>query len=471
MARFVGRAGELRQLDHELTRVRQVTEEPGRCVLVRGRRRVGKSRLIERFCDGARVPYAFFTASQQGHGEVGLFAEAVLESSLPGRALFADAQPTSWDSALRLLAAALDDHLPSVVVIDEFPYLVADDPSVEATFQKQWDRLLSKKSVLLVLVGSDLAMMEALNTHGRAFFQRGTEMIVAPLSPAETGEIVGAPSAVDSFDAYLVTGGLPLVCGAWPPGVTMWEYLADALAQSTSPIIVSGERTLSAEFPSHVQARAVLGQIGSGETTFSNIARATGGIQAATLNRALEMLQAKRVVRREVPLSTKPSREARYRVADPYLRFWLRFVGPHLAEIERGRSDRVMARLRRDWTTWRGRAIEPIVRDALARLAPISGLPPADVVGGFWTRSNSPEIDIIGGDRGPVAKQIAYAGTIKWLEDRPLDQADLNRLTADVLHVPGADRSTPLLAVSRSGVTARGAAAILGPDDLLAAWT
>ncbi len=471
MVGFIGRERELRSLHQQLEGIAaDARREPsGRCLLVRGRRRVGKSRLIEQFCAHAEVPYVFFTASQQGLGELDLFAEEAAQSDLPGKELFSAANPQSWDAALQVLAAAVSDDEPTVVVIDEFPYLVNDDATVEATFQKQWDRLLSKKPVLLILVGSDLAMMEALNTHGRAFFQRGAELVVPPLSPVEAGTIVGATHAADFFDAYLLTGGLPLICAEWPSGMTMWAYLGDALAEPTSALIVSAERALAAEFPDEAQARVVLGQIGAGERTFSNIARAAGGLQAMSLTRALDVLTAKRVVAREVPLSTKASKEARYRVSDPYLRFWLRFIGPHLAEIERGRSDRVLDRIRRDWTTWRGRAIEPVIREALSRLSPVAGLPPGDAVGGFWTRSNIPEIDIIAADRAPVAESVAYAGTIKWLDEKPLDQSDLNELSARLVKVPGASAATPLLAVSRAGVTGSGAIA-LGPEDLLAAW-
>jgi uncharacterized protein len=471
MKHFVGRARELASLDQQIKRVTAGVDgsNPGRCILVRGRRRVGKSRLLEEFCARAGVPFVFFTASKQGTAEVDLFTAEVVGSSLPGRDLFAAASPQTWDAALRLLAQALAETGPAVVVIDEFPYLVANDPTIEATFQKQWDRLLSKRPVLLVLVGSDLAMMEALNTHGRAFFQRGVEMVVPPFSPAEVGSVVGARTAADAFDAYLITGGLPLICDEWPKGATMWRYLGDALREPTSALIVSSERVLAAEFPTEVQARDVLGQIGSGEVTFSNIARAGGGMHAAALNQALKTLADKRVVARETPLSTKPSKEARYRVADPALRFWLRFVGPRMAEIERGRGDRVVERVRGDWSTWRGRAIEPVVREALTRLSPIDGLGPADAVGGFWRRSNVPEIDIIGADRAPVAKAIAYVGAIKWLERAPFDQADLNRLIADRAAVPGAGPHTPTVVVSRAGVSAKGTVG-LGPDDLIAAW-
>ncbi len=470
MSGFVGRRRELASLERELARVRSDQEQPGRCIMVRGRRRVGKSRLIEEFCARAGVPHVFFAASRQGAAEVPLFAREVADSDLGGRDLFADANPATWEAALRLLGAGVEDQLPAVVVLDEFPYLVKDDPSLEATFQKLWDRVLSKKRILLILVGSDLAMMESLDDHDRAFHQRGTELVVHPMSPVEVRDITQIESAADAFDAYLITGGLPLVCVEWPAGMSMWGYLEAALNEQVSALVVSGERALAAEFPSDAQARIVLEAIGSGERTFTNVARAAGGLTAASVTRSLDLLGTKRVVARDVPLSTSRSKEARYRVADPYLRFWLRFIGKHTGEIERARGDRILGRIRRDWATWRGRAIEPVIREALVRMSPIEGLPAADAVGGFWTRTNNPEIDVIGADRAPVARKIAYAGTIKWLDNAPLDQGDIRKLIGDLGAVAGADEHTPLVAISRSGATATGAV-ILGPEDLLQAWT
>lgn len=471
MAAFVGRTRELKSLDHLLERVRSGLGKaaPGQCILVRGRRRVGKSRLLEQFCEKSGVPYVFFCASQQGAREAVLFGEEVAQSSLPGCELFVDSRPETWDAALRTLAAAVDEAGPTIVVIDEFPYLVGQDSSIEATFQKQWDRLLSKKPVLLVLIGSDLTAMEALGAHSRPFYQRGTEMVVGALSPVETAEIVGSPTAADAFDAYLVTGGLPLICDGWPARLTMWEFLEGALSEPTSPLIVSAERVLAAEFPAEAQARSVLTQIGAGEVTFTNIARAAGGLQQMSAKRSLDLLGKKYVVAKELPLSTATSHEARYRVADPYLRFWLRFIGPYMPEIERGRGDRVLTRIVRDWATWRGRAIEPIIREALCRLSPVTGLPAADYVGGFWTRNNIPEIDIIAGDASPVAHKLAYAGTIKWLDNKELTQADVHQLVGNLTQVPGATAGLPLVAVSRSGVNATGVVR-LGPGDLIAAW-
>jgi hypothetical protein len=217
MRGFVGRGPQIAKLNALLDGIGGGTGGTrGRCVMLRGRRRVGKSRLVEEFSSHAGVPAVFFTASRQGRREIELFTAEVAESDLPGRDLLRAANPNDWDAALQLLAAAVPDDEPAIVVFDEFPYLLEGDASVDATFQKHWDRSLSKKPVLLILVGSDLAMMEELNTHGRAFYQRGTEMVVPPLSPVENATIVGMEDPDTAFDTYLVTGGLPLICQEWP---------------------------------------------------------------------------------------------------------------------------------------------------------------------------------------------------------------------------------------------------------------
>lgn len=469
---FVGRQHELAQLGDLLNLVRSGgrTGRPGRAVLIRGRRRVGKSRLVEEFAQRSSLPHVFFTAAGVSREEeLASFAAEVTASDLPEAANFAGfATPQTWDAALTLLAGILPSDQPSMVVFDEMPYLAAEDPGFEGTLQKAFDRILSRLPVLLVLIGSDLAMMEALNTYGRPFYQRGTEMIVPPLNPAEVASMLAEPAA-EAIDAFLITGGLPLILDEWPRGASLWEYLEFALKRPASALIVSGERALAAEFPAEAQARTVLNAIGHGERTFTLIGRAAGGLNPGALSRSLDILTSKRLVEAHLPLSTQPSKETRYYVADPHLRFWLSFIGPGMPAIERGRGDQVFSAIKVKWSSWRGRAVEPVIRQSLLRLPP--GILPdgTEAVGGYWTRTNDPEIDLVGADRAPIAKEITMTGSIKWLDNKPFDARDLARLVIHRSQLPGADDATPLLAVSRTGTTTT-SATVLTPDDLLAAW-
>ncbi|GAB2875817.1 ATP-binding protein [Streptomyces mayteni] len=478
MAGFVGRESELETLRRHLDWVREGRGDlPGRALLLRGRRRVGKSRLVDRFCELAGVPYVVHQATrgEDAERERLRFLTEVRESSLPNTELLAGISAVAdWDAALRQLALVLPDDRPSVVVLDELPWMIERDPVLEGTLQTVWDRVLSRKPVLLVLIGSDLAMMERLSEYGRPFYQRGVEMVLRALSPHEVMTMTGLP-ARDAFDAYLITGGLPLLCQEWREGESRAGFLARCLEDPTSPLLVSGERTLAAEFPTALQARHVLSVVGSGERAFGTIAAAAGGIARpllpGTLNPILRTLVDRRLIAVDVPLSSRPGdRDRRYRVADPYLRFWLTFLENGIAAIERGRGRVVAEEVERGWTSWRGRAIEPLVREALARALPDEQWPTVREVGGWWPRTNRPEVDLVGADREAPAREIGFVGSIKWHEQAPFDRRALAALARDASAVPGATDETPLVAVSRAGFAVDGLAASYDPDRLMESW-
>ncbi|GAB3658701.1 ATP-binding protein [Actinocorallia lasiicapitis] len=478
MVGFVGRGRELDLLRRHLGRVQQGRgDQRGRAILLRGRRRVGKSRLVDVFCEGAGVPYAVHQATRGERSEVELarFAASVLRSDLPGRQLMEGVRFDAWDTALRQLAVVLPDDQPSIVVIDELPWLLEQDPAAEGTLQTVWDRVLSRKPVLLILIGSDLAVMEQISTYGRPFHQRAIEMVLPPLSPREVMSMTGL-SPADAFDAYLITGGLPLVCQEWPEGADRGQFLREALDDPTSPLLVSGERTLSAEFPTALVPRTVLSAIGTGERTFSTIAARAGAgkeapLPAGSLSPILHALAAKRIISVDTPLSTRAGdRDRRYRVADPYLRFWLTFLERNIPEVERGRGDLVAERIEQSWTSWRGRTIEPVIRDALARLLPDPRLPGTRVVGGWWNRTNNPEVDLVGADKEAPANRVRFVGSIKWFEQAAFGSRELHTLTREASMVPGTDPDTRLVGVSRSGFAVEGLHAEFGPDQLMEAW-
>jgi hypothetical protein len=470
MDSFIGRERELGLLATAFGRVQSggLGGRPGRAMLIRGRRRVGKSRLVEEFVERTDMPYLFFTAEGQATAatDIALFVQAIAESALPGACRAAGLQADSWPAAFRLLATAVEGGGPVVVVIDEMPYLIQNDSGFEGALQKAFDRELSRLPVLLLCVGSDISMMESLNACGRPFHQRATEMVIAPLTPRDVAAALQVPAA-QAFDAYLVSGGLPLILDEWPRGATVAEYLRAAVRDPTSALIVSGERSIAAEFPDEAHARQVLRAIGTGEQTFTRIMKATG-IPKSTLLRALELLADKRVVSAVLPLSTKASQQTRYLIADAHLRFWLAFLGRFMAEIERGRGDLTLARIDRTWTTWRGRAVEPVIRDAVSRLAG-DRIPMAEAVGSYWTRSGDFQVDLVGAGREPVARQIHFVGSVKWRDNRPFSQADLAELLVHRSAVPGATETTPLVAVSRDHAQVDGVH-LLTPDDLIDAW-
>jgi hypothetical protein len=470
---FVGRERELASLSAQLDTVRAGRRaDPGVAVMIRGRRRIGKSRLVDELTRRAGVPFVYFQAARNApvRDELSTFASSVAASTLPNAAVAAGNAPQSLTAALTLLDAALGDQ-PAIVVIDELPWLLEQIGGGAGELQRVWDTRLSKKPVLLLLLGSDLAMMEQLMAADQPFYGRATEMILGPLTPADVGQMVGADDAMGAFDAFLVTGGLPLVAQEWGHGEALTSFLDRSFASSTSALVVSGGRALDAEFPEASISRRVLTAIGGkGGRTFTAIQNdgASDPMNASTLTATLRALTDKRIVAADEPLSAKPAtKNRRYRIDDPALRFWLAFVEPALGEVDRARPDLALARVERGFTSWRGRAIEPVVRDSLERLLPDATWPQVAKVGGWWPRNNTPEIDLVGATR---QHDVQFAGSITW-RSSPLTARDVTALSVDATSIPGVSAGTPLVAVCPGGADPGARLAqVWDAGDLLAAW-
>nr|WSZ98091.1 AAA family ATPase [Streptomyces sp. NBC_00857] len=478
---FVGRSTELNVLRKRLDRTRATGS--GSAVAIRGRRQVGKSRLVQEFCDRAGLPYLFFTATKGASSLEALtaFHTELRESGLArhDEAVLPLDAPRNWPDGLRLLATVLPST-PCVVVLDELPWLAEQDPLFDGALQTAWDRLLSQRPVLLLLLGSDLHMMERLTAYDRPFYGRADNLVLGPLNPAETGKILGL-DAPDAIDAHLVSGGLPGILRAWPHSMPALDFIEAECADPASPLFGVPESALMAEFPAPDQSRRVLEAIGSGERTHANIAAAAGSqdgvLPSGVLSPILRRLsQQKQVLAVDSPLSTKPGKPALHRIADSNLRLYLAALRTAEQLALRGRPEAAFRAVQRRWAAWRGRAVEPLIRESL-ELAAVTGdfpWPDTEAVGGWWNRQFSPEIDLIGADRAPVAQTVFFAGSVKWLAG-PFDRHDLTALERGAAQVPGFTPDTGGLVVATlSGTTDIAGADSVGlvwePRDVVAAW-
>lgn len=478
---FVGRTRELTALRKRLDQVTATGQ--GTALTLRGRRQIGKSRLVQEFCERAGTPHLFFAATKglSPIDTVSRFLAELIESTLPAEP---DSIPipaaATWPDALRILAGALP-AAPSIVILDEAPWLAEQDPTFDGALQTAWDRLLSPKPVLLLLLGSDLHMMERLTAYDHPFFGRADNLVLDPLNPAEIGSALGLGGA-DALDAHLVCGGLPGILRTWPAGMPALEFLRQECDDPAAAVFSVPESTLVAEFPVPDQTRRVLESIGNGERTQSTIAAAAGGHQGAiptgSLSPLLRRLSTeKHILCVDEPLATKSGKPALYRIADSNLRLYLAMLRSAQDHSRRGRPDAAFRVITRRWQSWRGKAVEPLVRDALSLVLDSDDFPwpGTETIGAWWNRQFNPEIDLVGADRSPAAKTITFAGSIKWL-GTPFDRHDLAALHAGAAQIPGfTPGSTGLAVVSLSGIEKSSyfntVGLIWSANDIVTSWT
>ena len=150
MEKFVDRQSEIAELNQLLS------GSSAQFISIYGRRRVGKTTLILQWAQHSGLPYLYWVARRET-------ADAARHSL--ARTVWAWAYPDtpnpepprfdSWEILFREMARLLGDK-KTIVILDEFPYLVESDPSFPSHLQAAWDHLFKEKPYLLVLAGSHI---------------------------------------------------------------------------------------------------------------------------------------------------------------------------------------------------------------------------------------------------------------------------------------------------------------------------
>lgn len=301
-----------------------------------GRRRVGKTELLARFCEGKR---SIFFVSDLG-------SEISLRTGLSGAintTLFGPNQMnavySSWEDLLRALAQAAETER-LVVVLDEFPYLVTAHPPLATILQRVWDQTLKNSQIMLILCGSYVGMMEetVLGYQAPLYGRRTSQYLLEPLQFKDARLFYPSFDLEDQVRAYAIYGGTPAYLHTLQSQLSLKENILDGILSRGSFLYDEVRFLLQQELREPRNYFAILQAIAAGKTRLNEIKQATG-IEGATAY--LDTLQQLHLVERVVPVTeTQPQKSRRgiYRLKDHYLRFWFRYVHPNRSQLERGRA-------------------------------------------------------------------------------------------------------------------------------------
>ncbi len=426
---FVDRKAELRTLE-------DAWRDPGAdLVLVWGRRRTGKTRLLGRFVEGKRA--VFYGATQQaGPAELAAFSEAVRSSLRPsGTDLLAHSDFVSWESAFEYLGEqAARRRL--LVVLDEFPYLVDPEPALPSILQRFWDQRGRNSKLMLVLCGSAESAMVDLQKRSAPLFGRiDRRLHVQPFGYADAALFTPGLAPSDQALVHGVLGGMPTYLSRWRTRESRDANLRRLFGDAASSLVDEGEFVLTSELQDAAGYFRIMHGIASGKRTF----KALRDFADIDMKRQLDKLLQLGLVRREVPVTEDPTRSKRvvYRIGDNFLHFWFRFVYRRRTEIARGLGREVVDRtILPRLNDYMGDPWEEMCREAVRRRA-AAGVLPVEVssVGRWWNRDNSVEVDVLGMD----GRKVVLAGSVKW--SASAGPGELRRLREAVEVLPGrADR-------------------------------
>ncbi|MBI5362616.1 MAG: ATP-binding protein [Planctomycetes bacterium] len=341
---FLGRASELAFLDelHASTR-------PELFVLY-GRRRVGKTELLQQFCAKRRAVY-FLAAQVREKDNLRAFRDALaaaLDEPLAASVEFAD-----WTAALNFCAELSKPSSTSasargrlVVVLDEFPYLCESTRGLTSQLQRFWDTRGKLSNLVLVLCGSQVSFMEneVLAERSPLFGRRTAQRKLAPLEPDATLPFFPKWSVRERVLAYSILGGMPAYLRRFDDARSLEENVLRECLRPEGYLFDEVQFLLRSELSQPATYNSILSAIARGNDKVGDIALAVG-VDTPHANKYLSTLRELSLVDREVPLTDPDplrSRRGTYRVGDRFLAFHFRHIQPHVSLIQAGRGARVL---------------------------------------------------------------------------------------------------------------------------------
>ena len=428
---FVGRQDELASL------AGWWSASAPRPALISGRRRVGKTALLQHFAAGRR--FVFHTgANRAGDGELTEFSRQVAAAVPEVRPDLADRPYHSWDEAFDGLGRYSADE-PLLLIIDEFPELVAAVPDITGILRAFLDRAHGRTGLRIMLCGSAVRTMQAIQEYRSPLYGRfDLAMQLHPFRPHEAAEMLHHLGPADRAMVYGIVGGMPLYLSWWKQETSVRDNLLRLACTPDGRMLVEGDLVLATETGQGDQMAAVLRAIAHGRTRHNEIADET----RIDPTRTLRDLLALRLIERLQPVTDSGRTRRRiYRITDNFLAFYLGILSSFRGEIDRGLGRTVINAVTAGISDHMGSAWEEAFRDHLRLRAVTGRLDRDDVVAiGPWWRDGGGEIDAVGlagRERVPF-----LAGESKWSErvNASRVKAALSAKTAELTSDPGSLR-------------------------------
>jgi len=307
-----------------------------------GRRRVGKTELLQQFCAKKRAVY-FLAAQVREKDNLRAFRDSLaanLDDPLVANVEFAD-----WTAALSF-CAELAKKGRLVVVLDEFPYLCESTRGLTSQLQRFWDTRGKTSNLVLVLCGSQVSFMEqeVLAERSPLFGRRTAQKRLEPLAPEEMLPFFPRWNVRERVLAYGILGGMPAYLKRFDDARSLEENLLRECLRPEGYLFDEVQFLLRSELSQPATYNSLLSAIARGNDKVGDIALAVG-VDTPHANKYLTTLRELQLVDREVPLTDPDplrSRKGSYRVADRFLTFHFRHIQPHVSQIQNGRGARVL---------------------------------------------------------------------------------------------------------------------------------
>lgn len=426
MKQFVDRELEMETLQNEYER------DGSALVVLYGRRRVGKTTLISEFIKDKKA--LFFLASEEAEAQNrNAFKEKIAE--FIDSDLLRSADIKNWDVLFKSIMDTPFESKP-VIVLDEFQYLGKANPAFPSIFQRIWEEIMKDKSVMVILCGSLISMMESQTlAYGSPLYGRRTAQIRLKQIPfGYYHEFFPSKSRRELIEMYAVTGGVPKYIELFSESKDIYSAIQKCVLNRSGYLYDEPHFLLQQEVSEVGSYFSIIKAIAAGNSKLSAISSILE-IKSTSLTKYLKTLIDLDILEREVPITEEnpeKSKKGLYKIKDNYLRFWFAFVYPNMSFIESGHSRIVMNKIRNSLVKNHIAFVyEDVCKERMWELNAEDAWPfNFTKIGRFWDSKD--EIDIVALD--PEGKNLILGECKYWTD--PVGVSVLRDLEAKTDAVP-----------------------------------
>jgi uncharacterized protein len=403
---FLGREYELAELNN------MYSKEGFKFAVIYGRRRVGKTSLINEFCKDKENIF-YIAIEQNDKAALEGFSTKVFE-------LFPDANKLidafqSWEKAFEYIADQAENR-KIVLAIDEYPYLANGNHSVSSILQKHIDISFKKSKIFLILCGSSMSFMEnqVLGYKSPLYGRRTAQFKIEPFDYFDSSLFFENSTNLDKVLAYAAVGGIPQYLGIISQEQSIEKGIFEGFFKKSGHLYEEPENLLKQELREPAVYNSIITAIANGASRLNEISTKTGE-EGKKCSKYLKSLIDLQIVEKEYPQGVKTERNSIYKLKDNMFRFWYRFIPKNITNIESGLGEQVFKiRVMPNMSEYIGRIFEDISVEYLIRRNKTMSLPfMFNTIGRWWgtnpkTRTQE-EIDILA-----EYEENAIFGECKW---------------------------------------------------------
>ncbi len=406
---FIGRERELAALE------RLYDSDKFEFAVIYGRRRVGKTALINKFIADKSAIY-FTGVESNAKQNLENFSKSIMEYA---SGIDAEMSFQSFQAAFEYVFK-LAENKRLVLAIDEYPYVARSSKSLASTLQLLIDKNKDTSKLMLILCGSSMSYMDdhVLAYKAPLYGRRTAQMKLLPFDFEEVCRYLKEFSDRDKALIYGAVGGTPQYLLQIDNKLSVEENIKNTFLNPVSFLYEEPINLLKQEVREPSIYTAVIAAIAAGASRMSEISSKVGE-DANVCSMYLKNLVNLGIVRKETPYGEKMSRKSIYSIEDNMFRFWYRFVFENNSIIARGAADLLYKRIEPHFSEYMGKVFEEICKQYLWK-ALLNGDCPVEFssLGRWW--GNNPrekrqeEIDIM----GEQDKNTALFAECKWTNEK-----------------------------------------------------